>query len=189
MKILLTVALVLSIGILSWIKLNNQTDNNKFRYTMKPDSTTYPIQKSDEEWKKQLTSEQYAILRKKGTERAFTGKYWDNHKKGIYYSAATGQPLFSSDTKFESGSGWPSFYKPISENAVREVKDTSYGMIRIEVVDGASGSHLGHVFEDGPKPTGLRYCINSEALIFVGEGEELPTIVKEYQKKYGKVDQ
>lgn len=146
---------------------------------------SYPIQKTEEGWKEILSDKQFQILRKQGTERAFTGAYWDNKKEGIYYSAATGQPLFSSEHKFKSGTGWPSFYKPIEEGAVIEITDRSYGMVRTEVVDSGSGSHLGHVFRDGPKPTGLRYCMNSASLIFVEKGEELPAIVKEWQEKHG----
>ena len=144
----------------------------------------YPIQKSESEWKDQLSEEEYKILRNAGTERGFTGKYNNNKKKGYYFSAATGQPLFSSEKKYDSNSGWPSFYAPIDEEAVLLKKDLSYGANRVEVVDESSGSHLGHVFNDGPKPTGLRYCINSASLIFVEEGHELPPLVKGYLKKH-----
>jgi methionine-R-sulfoxide reductase len=130
------------------------------------------MQLSDEEWQQRLSPEQYNVLREKGTERAFTGKYWDNKQKGTYYSAASGQPLFSSETKYESGTGWPSFYQPIDPDAVTYIRDGKFGWDRVEVVDSKSGSHLGHVFNDGPEPTGLRYCLNSVSLIFVPEGED-----------------
>ena len=152
----------------------------------KEDNRNYPIQKTDSEWKEILNSEQFRILRQQGTERAFTGEYWDNKKSGIYYSAATGQPLFSSEHKFKSGTGWPSFYKPIEEGAVIEIVDNSHGMVRTEVVDSGSGSHLGHVFNDGPEPTGLRYCMNSASMIFVAEDEEPPAIVEEWEKEHSK---
>ena len=127
------------------------------------------IQKSEGEWKKELSPEQFHVLREKGTERAFTGKYWNNHEKGVYYCAACKQKLFSSETKYESGTGWPSFYKPVSDSAVSILIDRSAGMVREEVVCSNCGGHLGHVFSDGPKPTGLRYCLNSVSLDFKKE--------------------
>ena len=120
----------------------------------------------EDEWRKKLTKEQYKVLRKKGTERPFTGKYWDNHEKGRYFCAGCGTPLFDSDTKFESGSGWPSFYAPIDEDKINIKTDKSFGMRRTEVLCKKCGGHLGHVFPDGPKPTGQRYCINSISLDF-----------------------
>ncbi|MCR9250177.1 MAG: peptide-methionine (R)-S-oxide reductase MsrB [bacterium] len=138
--------------------------------------TDFEMALSESEWKSRLTAFQYEVLREQGTERAFTGKLNKNYKKGTYYSAASLQPVFSSDTKFDSGSGWPSFYEPFDNDAVYLRLDTKYGWRRWEVIDSKSGSHLGHVFDDGPKPTGKRYCINSEALIFVPEGGEPPKL-------------
>jgi peptide-methionine (R)-S-oxide reductase len=122
------------------------------------------IEKSDEEWKQSLTPQQYHVLREKGTERPFTGEYADTHNDGMYRCAGCGNPLFSSETKYESGSGWPSFYEPVAKDAVETEIDRKFGMARTEVLCAKCGGHLGHVFPDGPEPTGLRYCMNSAAL-------------------------
>ena len=130
------------------------------------DVTTPKVHKSDVEWREQLSSEQYRILRQAGTERAFTGPFWNSKEKGLYRCAGCGEKLFVSDTKFDSGCGWPSYFEPVKPNAVTEFRDTSHGMVRTEVRCANCGGHLGHVFPDGPPPTGLRYCINGHAMTF-----------------------
>ncbi len=128
---------------------------------------TEKVVKTDEEWKKSLTAQEFDVARKKGTEPPFTGKYWNNHEKGIYKCICCGNDLFDSETKFESGTGWPSFWQPVNEANLEQAEDKSFLMRRTEAVCRKCGAHLGHIFEDGPKPTGLRYCINSVSLKFV----------------------
>lgn len=134
--------------------------------------TLEPVEKSEEEWKAELTEQEFRVLREAGTERAFTGEYWDNKKQGVYTCAGCGLPLFSAETKFRSGTGWPSFWEPIRADHVWLKDDSSLGMMRTEVLCARCGGHQGHVFEDGPEPTGLRYCINSVSLDFV-EGAKM----------------
>ncbi|MEQ8408030.1 MAG: peptide-methionine (R)-S-oxide reductase MsrB [Gammaproteobacteria bacterium] len=140
--------------------------------TQKDSVADAKLDKSEDEWRAELAPEEYHVLREKGTERAFTGKYWDLKDDGMYLCAACGEPLFSSETKYDSGSGWPSFYQPADSDSVNELADHSHGMVRTEVVCKKCESHLGHVFPDGPKETGLRYCINSASLDFKKADQE-----------------
>jgi peptide-methionine (R)-S-oxide reductase len=134
------------------------------------DTDRKPKDLSEKQWRERLSPEQFRVLRKKGTERAFTGEHHDNKRRGVYRCAGCGQPLFSSETKFDSGTGWPSFYEPVDDDAIDEAEDNALFMRRTEVLCSACGGHLGHVFPDGPEPTGLRYCINSVSLDFEPKG-------------------
>ena len=174
-KIIIVVLVLVGIFLLwKFISPSHSSTMAKVRNNSKPDSTKLngenmsdKVIKSDEEWKKELSPEEYRILREKGTERAFTGKYWDNHELGTYICAGCGTELFESDTKFDSGCGWPSYFEPIDSSRIIYKDDSSYRMKRTEVMCAKCEGHLGHVFDDGPPPTGLRYCINSGSMKFI----------------------
>jgi len=174
-KILIVLIVVIGIALLwKFVSPVQPSTMAKLRNNSKPDSSKIngdkmsdKVIKSDEEWKKELSPEEYRILREKGTERAFTGKYWDHHELGTYICAACGIELFESDTKFDSGCGWPSYFEPIDSARIIYKDDKSFGMTRTEVMCAKCDGHLGHVFDDGPPPTGLRYCINSGSMKFI----------------------
>jgi peptide-methionine (R)-S-oxide reductase len=175
MKIIIVFLSIISIASL-WVYLNpaDSTTMARVKNLSEPDSTKLngasmsdKVIKSDEEWKKNLSPEEYRILREKGTERAFTGKYWDHHELGTYICAGCGTELFESNTKFDSGCGWPSYFEPIDSSRIIYKDDKGFGMTRTEVICAKCDGHLGHVFDDGPPPTGLRYCINSGSMQFI----------------------
>ena len=157
---------------------------NSISFSMSSQEKAYPIRMSKAQWQQELSRVEYRVLREEGTEYAFSSSLNGEKRKGIYYSRATGQPLFSSEHKYDSGTGWPSFWRPITLNAVDYHEDRGLFTRRVELVDSSSGSHLGHVFRDGPRPTNLRYCINGVSLIFVADGAKPPQIVRDYLTKH-----